>query len=134
MRLFGGKLNALLVMTLTALLALSVLSAFADTAPPDQPGDTVTVGDGDGDTDGDEVANDVDGDDGGDEAKGAHEIAGIIADAFGASPEEVWAQHEGGIGFGALFKLYALGAPWVRRFQLTWTPSTSLTSGSCARR
>ncbi|MEE8346936.1 MAG: hypothetical protein V3S20_06285, partial [Dehalococcoidia bacterium] len=67
------------------------------------------------------AVNDVDGDDGdvedeedeedGDEAKGAHEIAGIIADAFGASADDVWAQHEQGIGFGALFKLYAFGAP-----------------------
>ncbi|HLA18326.1 MAG TPA: hypothetical protein VJ253_03305 [Dehalococcoidia bacterium] len=98
MRLFGGKLNALLLMTLAALLALGVLSAFADTAPPDPPGDTVTVGDGADDAD------DVD-------DEGAHEIAGVIAEAFGASADDVWAQHEQGIGFGALFKLYALGAP-----------------------
>jgi len=111
MRLFGGKLNALLLMTLAALLALGVLSAFADTAPPDPPGDTVTVGDGADDADDVDDADDADDADDDDDAGGAHEIAGVIAEAFGASADDVWAQHEQGIGFGALFKLYALGAP-----------------------
>ena len=111
MRLFGGKLNALLLMTLAALLALGVLSAFADTAPPDPPGDTVTVGDGADDADDVDDADDADDADDDDDAGGAHEIAGVIAEAFGVSADDVWAQHEQGIGFGALFKLYALGAP-----------------------
>ena len=33
--------------------------------------------------------------------------AALIADAFGASPDAVSALHEQGIGWGALFKLYA---------------------------
>lgn len=44
----------------------------------------------------------------GEEAAGAQHIAGVIADEFGTSAEEVMALHEQGIGFGALFKLYSL--------------------------
>ncbi len=40
--------------------------------------------------------------------EGAAHVAQLIADAFGVSQEEVLALHEQGIGFGALFKLYAL--------------------------
>ena len=71
MRLFGIKLNALLVMALAALLALGAISVFADDAPGDPPGDVVTVdevdtdGDVDGDADGD-ADGDVDGDTDGD--------------------------------------------------------------------
>ena len=39
---------------------------------------------------------------------GAEHVAGVIADEFGVSQEEVLALHEQGIGFGALFKLYSL--------------------------
>ncbi len=64
------------------------------------------------DVDGDDVdADDVDADDGdGGEAKGAQHIAQVIAEEFGASQGDVLALHEQGIGFGALFKLYALAA------------------------
>lgn len=67
MRLFGSRLNALLVMALAALLALGAISAFADSGPPEPSGDEVTVdgGDTDGDTDGDD-AGDTDGDTEGD--------------------------------------------------------------------
>jgi hypothetical protein len=70
--------------------------------------DAVETDDADGDdVDGDDV--DADDADGG-EAKGAQHIAQVIADEFGASQEDVLALHEQGIGFGALFKLYALAA------------------------
>ncbi len=52
MRLFGLKLNSLLVIAVAALLALGAISAFADDAPGDPPGDGVTVDDGDTDGEG----------------------------------------------------------------------------------
>jgi hypothetical protein len=62
MRLFGLKLNSLLVIAVAALLALGAISAFADDSdPPDPPGDAVTVDDDDGDVDDDD--GDVDDDD-----------------------------------------------------------------------
>ena len=51
--------------------------------------------------------------------EGAEKVAQAIADAFGASQEEVLALHEQGIGFGALFKLYQLS-------QATGTPVADL--------
>jgi hypothetical protein len=58
-----------------------------------------TPGDGDGD----------DGDDGSlDAAQGNETVAQAIAEEFGISPDEVLSRHNEGIGFGALFKLYAL--------------------------
>ena len=44
----------------------------------------------------------------GETGEGAENVAQVIADAFGASQEEVLALHDEGIGFGALFKLYQL--------------------------
>ncbi len=52
MGLFGLKLNSLLVIAVAALLALGAISAFADDAPGDPPGDGVTVDDGDTDGEG----------------------------------------------------------------------------------
>jgi len=61
--------------------------------------------DAEGDTDdADETSVQADGETG----EGAEKVAQAIADAFGASQEEVLALHEQGIGFGALFKLYSL--------------------------
>jgi hypothetical protein len=40
-------------------------------------------------------------------------VAGVIAGAFGADQGEVLALHEQGIGFGVLFKLYALAQATV---------------------
>jgi len=59
------------------------------------------------DVDGDDVdgQDDVDGNDG----EGEKAIAQVIADEFEVSPDEVLALREQGIGFGAIFKLYALG-------------------------
>ena len=51
MRLFGLKLNSLLVIAVAALLALGAISAFADD-DPDHPGDGVTVDEGDTDGEG----------------------------------------------------------------------------------
>ena len=51
--------------------------------------------------------------------EGAEKVAQAIADAFGASQEEVLALQEQGIGFGALFKLYQLS-------QATGTPVADL--------
>ncbi len=68
MRLFGLKLNALLVIAVAALLALGTLSAFADGDLPDPPADTVTVDDGDTDGDTDDGDDGDDADDDGDDA------------------------------------------------------------------
>ncbi len=134
MRLFGLKLNSLLVIAVAALLALGAISAFADDTP-DHPGDGVTVddgdtdgegeghafgrghgqgkpegvprsdGDADGDVDGDAAASDVDGD-----GEGAEQVAEVIATTFDVPVDEVTALRESGIGFGAIFKLYMLDA------------------------
>ena len=72
--------------------------------------------DAEGDTDdADETSVQADGETG----EGAEKVAQAIADAFGASQEEVLALHEQGIGFGALFKLYQLS-------QATGTPVADL--------
>ncbi len=127
MRLFGLKLNSLLVIAVAALLALGAISAFADHAP-DHPGDGVTVDDGDTDGEGeghafgrghgqgkpDGVPPD-DGDvgllsDGGGDGEGAGQVAEVIATTFDVPVDEVTALRESGIGFGAIFKLYMLDA------------------------
>ena len=73
----------------------------------------------DGDDDGDGAqddggdgaeGDDDDGDDEGDYGLGTQAVAQAIADEFGARQEDVLALHEEGIGFGAIFKLYALAA------------------------
>ena len=117
MRLFGLKLNSLLVIAVAALLALGAISAFADNDPPDPPGDAVTVDDVDGDGDVDDDDGDVDDDvevqsnGNGDDAEGAQNIADVIGSTFDdASQEDVLALHEAGFGFGAIFKLYLLAA------------------------
>ncbi|MDO8614825.1 MAG: hypothetical protein Q7T33_03690 [Dehalococcoidia bacterium] len=46
--------------------------------------------------------------DDGDEGVGEQDVAQVIADAFGASQEEVKSLHQQGMGFGALFKLYSI--------------------------
>ncbi len=99
MRLFGLKLNSLLVIAVAALLALGAISAFADHAP-DHPGDGVTVDDGDG--------NVVEGEGG--DGEGAGHVAEVIATSFDADEGDVTALHEAGFGFGAMFKLYLLAA------------------------
>jgi len=58
------------------------------------------------DDDGDVQA--LDGEEDGATGNGEEKIATAIADEFGVTPEEVLAQHDEGIGFGALFKLYQL--------------------------
>jgi hypothetical protein len=49
---------------------------------------------------------DVDGPNGDDEAAG--DKAALIAEEFGVSADDVLAQHDDGIGWGALFKLYSI--------------------------
>jgi hypothetical protein len=116
-------LLSLLVVGAAVALAIGSYSALAGPGPvtsvasavigADEP-DDVDVLDAveTDDVDGDDVGGDeVDADDGGGgEAKGAQHIAQVIADEFGASQGDVLALHEQGIGFGALFKLYALAA------------------------
>jgi len=115
-------------MTRTLLLAMAVLgvatavaigsyTALAGSSPVGDVAGAVIGHDGADDTDvadsddtdgvdGDEV-NAEDGDN--DADTGAEHIARLIADAFGAEEADVLALHEEqGIGFGALFKLYAL--------------------------
>ncbi len=97
MRLFGLKLNSLLVIAVAALLALGAISAFADHAP-DHPGDGVTVDD-------DDVSVQA-----GEDGEGAGQVAEVIATSFDADEGDVTALHEAGFGFGAIFKLYLLAA------------------------
>jgi hypothetical protein len=73
----------------------------------DDDGDDVDAQDGDGD---DVEGDEVDGDDDGDTGEGEQRIAEVIAEEFGVAEEDVLALHEQGIGFGAIFKLYALAA------------------------
>ena len=132
MRLFGLKLNSLLVIAVAALLALGAISAFADSGPPDPPGDGVTVDDGDTDGEGEGHAfgrghgqgkpegvplneDETDGDvgllsNGGGDGGGAGQVAEVIATTFDVPVDEVTALRESGIGFGAIFKLYMLDA------------------------
>lgn len=124
----------MLVLAAGALLAVSAaIGVFAspDDTPTDDP-TTVTeepddgtpddgIDDGDpddGTDDGDPDDGDLEGDpddvgtlqdDDGDE-QGVEAIAQVIADAFSTNEQEVLAFHEQDIGFGALFKLYALAS------------------------
>ena len=118
-------LLSLAVIGTAIVLGISSYSALAGSNPVAGVADAVVGTDGsqaddNGTDDVNDVAEDEDedeGDDEGDEANvqeegetgaGAEQVAQAIADEFGASQEEVLALHEQGIGFGALFKLYAL--------------------------
>jgi len=109
------------VLGVAAALAVGSYSALAGSNPVTAVADAVVGADGthtdsDGTDDGDDVA--ADGDEGedadvqeeGETGAGAEQVAQAIADAFGAGQGEVVALHEQGIGFGALFKLYAIAA------------------------
>jgi hypothetical protein len=56
----------------------------------------------------DDGGDDGDGDAESPDGHGNEKIAQAIGDEFGVSPDEVLSRHGEGIGFGALFKLYAL--------------------------
>ena len=119
-------LFSLLVVGTAAALVIGSYSALAGTGPVTSVAHAITGTDepDDGDVvddDGDEVdgedddgavdTDDADGDDNdGDIGEGGQHIAQLIADEFTASQEDVLALREEGIGFGALFKLYALAA------------------------
>ncbi len=99
---------SLLVVGAGAALVIGAYSALADSGAARTVTSVVISGD---ETGGGEIeADDVDGEDGGEVGEGAQDIAQVIADEFGASQEDVLAQREQGIGFGALFKLHALAA------------------------
>ena len=109
-------LLAMAVLGVATALAIGSYTALAGSNPVGDVAGAVIGHDGADDTDvadsddtdsvdGDEV-NAQDGDN--DADTGAEHIAGLIADAFGAEEADVLALHEQGIGFGALFKLYAL--------------------------
>src|SRR3972149_10818232 len=112
-------LLAMAVLGVATALAIGSYTALAGSNPVGDVAGAVIGHDGADDTDvadsddtdgvdGDEV-NAQDGDN--DADTGAEHIAGLIADAFGAEEADVLALHEEqGIGFGALFKLYALAA------------------------
>ena len=107
------------VLGVAAALAVGSYSALAGSNPVGGVADAVVGADGTHtDGNGTDDVNDAEGDgedvedanvqDEGDTGAGAEHVAGVIADAFGADQGEVLALHEQGIGFGALFKLYAL--------------------------
>ena len=112
-------LLSLAVFATAAALAVGSYSALAGSNPVGDAADAVvgahgSDADDNGTDDVNDVAEDVDEDE---EANvqgesetgaGAEQVAQAIADEFGAGQEEVLALHEQGIGFGALFKLYAL--------------------------
>jgi hypothetical protein len=98
---------SLLVVGAAVAVVISAYSALADSGATSSVGSPVISAD---EPDGGDDVTDVDGDDDGGQAKGARHIAEVMADEFGASQEDVLALREEGIGFGALFKLYALAA------------------------
>ena len=104
-------LIGLAVLALGGLLALGTMSAMAkggpghQTSADDSGDDDAADTDNAGDDDQGEAA--VEEDDGA-PGQGAEAVAQVIANEFGATQEEVLALHDQGIGFGALFKLYAL--------------------------
>ena len=109
-------LLSLAVLGVAVALAISSYSALAGSSPVGDVAGAVIGHDGADDTD---VADsdDTDGVDGeevnaqdnGNDGEGAEAVAQAIADAFdGAAQEDVLALHEQGIGFGVLFKLYAI--------------------------
>ena len=110
-------LMGLMVMVLAGAIALGAVSAMAKGGPLGNPGHESAAEDDDADDDATADADTEDADEGeaaleedGEPGNGAEAIAQVIADEFGAIPEDVLALHEQGIGFGALFKLYAIAA------------------------
>ena len=112
-------LLSLAVLATAAALAVGSYTALAGSNPVGDVADAVVgAGGSDADDSGTGDVNEVEGDtEGAEDANvqeegatgaGAEQVAQAIADEFGASQEEVLALHEQGIGFGALFKLYAL--------------------------
>jgi len=110
-------LLSLAVFAVAAALAVGSYSALAGSNPVGGVADAIVGADGpDADDNGTDDVNDVEG--GGEGVgdadvqeegdAGAGQVAQAIADEFGVGEEEVLALHEQGIGFGALFKLYAL--------------------------
>ncbi len=110
-------LMGLVVLVLGGLLALGTVSALAKGGALGGPGHETSADDNGDDeaADTDDAGDDDQGEaaaeeDDGEPGQGAQAVAQVIADEFGATPEEVLALHEQGIGFGALFKLYAIAA------------------------
>lgn len=89
----------LLVAIAAAVVAVGSYSALAGPGPIDVA-TSVTGSDDD--------VQALDGEEDGATGNGEEKVATAIADEFGVTPEEVLAQHDEGIGFGALFKLYQL--------------------------
>jgi hypothetical protein len=104
--LVAGAAVALVIGSYSALAGAGPVTSVAGAVIGADEPDDVNVVNAD---DGDGVVAQQDGD--GPEAKGARHIAGLIEGAFDAEEGSAWALHEDeGIGFGALFKLYALAA------------------------
>lgn len=108
-------LLSLLVVGAAVALGIGSYSALADPGPvtsvagavigADEPDDGDLVEDADDDVD------DVDAEDeDGDNDEGAQGVAQAIAETFEVTPDEVMALHDGGVGFGAIFKLHLLSA------------------------
>src|SRR3989337_2745395 len=103
-----GVATAVAISSYTALAGSSPVGDVAGAVIGHDGADDTDVADSD-DTDGVD-GDDVNAEDGDNDADtGAEHIATLIADAFDAEEADVLALHEEqGIGFGALFKLYAL--------------------------
>ena len=115
----------LLALGVVSILAVSGVSALAMGGAPDDIAGGISSGDeADDEDDGDapqdvddeddgDTPQDVDDEDDGEEAEdgqGAEKVAQAIADEFEVTPDEVMALHDDGIGFGAIFKLYAIAS------------------------
>ena len=108
-------LLSLLVVGAVVALGIGSYSALAGAGPVTSVAGAVIGADesddgdvaGDADDDVDDV--DAEGEDG-DNGEGAQGVAQAIAETFEVTPDEVMALHDGGVGFGAIFKLHLLSA------------------------
>ena len=109
---------SLLVVGAVVALAIGSYSALAGAGPVTSVAGAVIGADGPDDGDlvedaGDDVDDvddvDAEGEDG-DNGEGTQGVAQAIAETFEVTPDEVIALHDGGVGFGAIFKLHLLAA------------------------
>jgi hypothetical protein len=111
---------SLLIVGVAVALSISAYSALAGPGPVTSvAGAVISAGESDDgglvedadDVDADDDVDDVDAEDeDGDSGEGDQGVAQAIAETFEVTPDEVMALHDGGVGFGAIFKLHLLSA------------------------
>ena len=102
-------LLSLLVVGAVVALAIGSYSALAGAGPVTSVAGAVIGADGP-DSGNDAEGEDGDNGDNGDNGEGAQGVAQAIAETFKVNLDEVMALHDGGVGFGAIFKLHLLSA------------------------